>query len=162
MMYSNNILNFQESTTISNACTKKVWKLIEGTTYLRNSLGEGYPSAEKQTVYILQPQPAGKILTGCFLLESSDSTFPIVSRILVNIQVVVCMVLIFSLIFNSLCLFSRPWRTVSRAVTTIGISVTFMLPNFFHLSCKILVFVFLLNLPSSAVIFLDLLTKMSQ
>ena len=28
-MYSNNILNFQESMTILNACTKKVWKLIE-------------------------------------------------------------------------------------------------------------------------------------
>ena len=34
-MYSNNILNFQESTTILNACTKKVWKVIEGTTYIR-------------------------------------------------------------------------------------------------------------------------------
>ena len=33
-MYSNNILNFQESTTILNACIKKVWKLIEGTTYM--------------------------------------------------------------------------------------------------------------------------------
>ena len=32
-MYSNNILNFLESTTILNACTKKVWKLIECTTY---------------------------------------------------------------------------------------------------------------------------------
>ena len=32
-MYSNNILNFQESRTILNACTKKVWKLIECTTY---------------------------------------------------------------------------------------------------------------------------------
>ena len=32
-MYSNNILNFQESTTIVNACTKKVWKPIECTTY---------------------------------------------------------------------------------------------------------------------------------
>ena len=31
-MYSNKILNFQESTTILNACTKKVCKLIEGTT----------------------------------------------------------------------------------------------------------------------------------
>ena len=31
-MYSNSILNFQESTTILNACTKKVWKLIEGST----------------------------------------------------------------------------------------------------------------------------------
>ena len=33
-MYSNNILNFQESITILNACTKKVWKLIECTTYI--------------------------------------------------------------------------------------------------------------------------------
>ena len=31
---SNNIVNFQESTTNLNAYTKKVWKLIEGTTYL--------------------------------------------------------------------------------------------------------------------------------
>ena len=33
-MYSNNIMNFQESTEILNACTKKVWKLIEGATYI--------------------------------------------------------------------------------------------------------------------------------
>ena len=33
-MYSNKILNFQESTIILNACTKKVWKLIEGATYV--------------------------------------------------------------------------------------------------------------------------------
>ena len=33
-MYSNKIVNFQESTTILNPCTKKVWKLIEGTTYI--------------------------------------------------------------------------------------------------------------------------------
>ena len=32
-MYSNNVVNFQESMTILNACTKKVWKLIECTTY---------------------------------------------------------------------------------------------------------------------------------
>ena len=32
-MYSNNILNCQESTTILNACTKKVRKLIESTAY---------------------------------------------------------------------------------------------------------------------------------
>ena len=32
-MYTNNIY-FQESTTILNDCTKKVWKLIEGTTYV--------------------------------------------------------------------------------------------------------------------------------
>ena len=33
-MYSNNIVNFQESKTILNAYTKKVWNLIEGTTYI--------------------------------------------------------------------------------------------------------------------------------
>ena len=32
-MYSNNILNIQESTRILNSCTKKFWKLIEGPTY---------------------------------------------------------------------------------------------------------------------------------
>ena len=35
-MYSNNIVNFQESTTILNACTKKVWKIVEDTTYIPN------------------------------------------------------------------------------------------------------------------------------
>ena len=34
-MDSNNIVNFKESTTILNACTKKVWKFIEGTTYIK-------------------------------------------------------------------------------------------------------------------------------
>ena len=33
-MYSNNILNFQDSTTIVNSYTKKGWKLTEGTTYM--------------------------------------------------------------------------------------------------------------------------------
>ena len=32
-MYSNNMLNYQESMTILNALNKKIWKLIEGTTY---------------------------------------------------------------------------------------------------------------------------------
>ena len=36
-MYSNNILNFQVSTTILNVCTKMVRKLIEGTTYQSGS-----------------------------------------------------------------------------------------------------------------------------
>ena len=37
-MYSNNIVNFQECTTMLNACTNKGWKPIECTTYvgLRN------------------------------------------------------------------------------------------------------------------------------
>ena len=34
-LYNNKILNFQESTTILNDCTKQVWKLIECTTYLK-------------------------------------------------------------------------------------------------------------------------------
>ena len=33
-IYSNNIVNFQESTTILNACTQKIWKLNECTTYM--------------------------------------------------------------------------------------------------------------------------------
>ena len=33
-MSSDNIVNFQGSTTILNVCTKKVWNLIEGTTYI--------------------------------------------------------------------------------------------------------------------------------
>ena len=33
-MYRNNIVNFQVSTPILNACTTKVWKLIEFTTYI--------------------------------------------------------------------------------------------------------------------------------
>ena len=36
MMYSNNILNFQVSTTILNAHTKKLCKLIEGTSYIQS------------------------------------------------------------------------------------------------------------------------------
>ena len=34
-MYSNNIVNFQESSAILNACTKKVWKLIECITFVK-------------------------------------------------------------------------------------------------------------------------------
>ena len=41
-MYSNNTLNFQESTTILNACIKKVWKLIEGTMYYWDTLLYSY------------------------------------------------------------------------------------------------------------------------
>ena len=37
-MYNNNIVNFQESMTILNALTKKVWKLIEGTAYLKKKV----------------------------------------------------------------------------------------------------------------------------
>ena len=36
-MYSNNILNWQESTTILNDCKKLVWKLIEGTAYITHN-----------------------------------------------------------------------------------------------------------------------------
>ena len=42
-MFRNDIVNFQESTTILNACTKKVWNLIEGTTYIyiKNVISQG-------------------------------------------------------------------------------------------------------------------------
>ena len=34
-MYSNNIVNFQEFTAILSACTKKIWKLIVCTSYMK-------------------------------------------------------------------------------------------------------------------------------
>ena len=37
-MYINDILNFEESTTILNSYTKKVWKLIEGTSYIKEGM----------------------------------------------------------------------------------------------------------------------------
>ena len=39
-MYSNNILNLHESTKILNACTKKVWELIEHTMYFETVLDD--------------------------------------------------------------------------------------------------------------------------
>ena len=36
-MYNNNILNFQETTTILNAHTKNVWKLIVCTSYMNKN-----------------------------------------------------------------------------------------------------------------------------
>ena len=39
-MYSNNLLNFQESTTILNACTKKSLEIIEYTTYVQELILE--------------------------------------------------------------------------------------------------------------------------
>ena len=43
-MYSNNIVNFEESTTILNACAKKIWKLTESTTYLQKVFGIKWPT----------------------------------------------------------------------------------------------------------------------
>ena len=80
-MYSNNILNFEESTTILNACTKKSWDLLNApciyiyiyillepnhqiilchiqdtfVSYSGDSLGESYPAAELQSVYSTAP-----------------------------------------------------------------------------------------------------------
>ena len=54
-MYSNNMVNFQESTTILNACTKRVRKLIEGTTYIYFT-----PS------YVNNTQPFSNITTQTF------------------------------------------------------------------------------------------------
>ena len=55
-MYSNNIVNFQESTTNLNACTKQVWKLIECITY----------------IYMIISKQLG-IKQGPFTLEELDS-----------------------------------------------------------------------------------------
>ena len=51
-MYSNSIVNFQESTTILNAHTKIVWKLIEGTTYLF-SFSNSHPLSKKGVSFFL-------------------------------------------------------------------------------------------------------------
>ena len=49
-MYSNNILNFQESTIILNALTKKVLKLIECTIYILAQRLECSPMAQETWV----------------------------------------------------------------------------------------------------------------
>ena len=52
-MYSNKILNCQESTTILNARTKKVWKLIEGTSYIRmHSFHKGQSTEWKTNSFV--------------------------------------------------------------------------------------------------------------
>ena len=58
-MYSNNIVNFQESTTILNACTKKVWNYIYIYIY----------KTKKDDLYLLinqntKKQIEGKLLPG--------------------------------------------------------------------------------------------------
>ena len=50
-MYSNNILNFQESTTILNACTKKVWKLIECIMYMKMLISTVYSDIWRDWLY---------------------------------------------------------------------------------------------------------------
>ena len=50
-MYSNNIVNFQEPTTILNSCTKKVWKLIECTTYFSHPSKIVFLSSELAEYY---------------------------------------------------------------------------------------------------------------
>ena len=48
-MYSNNIVNFQESTTILNACTK-IWKLIEWTTDISTWLTKAWTAIDRLSV----------------------------------------------------------------------------------------------------------------
>ena len=67
-MYSNNILNFQDSTKILNACTKKAWKLIKGTLYIYFSL---FVFFDFHSVI----HRNGKIhQTACFLLFVTESS----------------------------------------------------------------------------------------
>ena len=62
-MYSNNILNFQESTTTLNACTKNIWKRIECTTYIyiyptKQQLSGNLPPITK-TIQVRQTRHTG-------------------------------------------------------------------------------------------------------
>ena len=119
-MYSNNILNFQESTTILNAHMKKVWKFIVCTSYL--------------SIFSLYYYSLWKFFTlvfsGGFPQSFRDSQSPHVSStlpsILVNLNnTAVCMVVILPLISNYSCLF------FTNTLTTIGIIVNLMFHNFF-------------------------------
>ena len=58
-MYSNNIVNFQESMTILKACTKKVWKLIEGTSYIMSCYQHGSPWPSPTTPFYRPSLPVG-------------------------------------------------------------------------------------------------------
>ena len=49
-MYSNNIVNFQVSTTILNAHTKKVWKLIVCTSYISTVYANNLPRLHTSNV----------------------------------------------------------------------------------------------------------------
>ena len=60
-MYSNNIVNFQESTTILNAHTKKVWKLIVCTSYL-TELSWGAYRTRCFSVVVIRKRKAGDII----------------------------------------------------------------------------------------------------
>ena len=51
-MYSKNILNFQESTTILNACTKEVWKHIVCTSFLQYNVYTHTPPPTQIYIYI--------------------------------------------------------------------------------------------------------------
>ena len=71
-MYSNNILNFQESTTILNACTKIVWKLNECIKYVDNLLVTSDNTSELVHTY----ESVVSIITeGNFCLRSCTSNY---------------------------------------------------------------------------------------
>ena len=55
-MHSNNIVNFQESMTILNASTKKVWKLIDALRIFKKYKGGGLPTLWLcGQIYLLRP-----------------------------------------------------------------------------------------------------------
>ena len=64
-MYSNNILNFQESMTILNACTKKVWKLIEGITYTLEYLPMVWETGVQSQVELYQRLGKSYLMPPC-------------------------------------------------------------------------------------------------
>ena len=61
-MYSNKIMNFQESATILNACTKAVWKLMEGTAYYRMQMKQNNFWVKYRNCVNITEKPNRKIM----------------------------------------------------------------------------------------------------
>ena len=82
-MYSNKILNFQESTTNLNVCTKKVWKLIEGITYLSFSWFIVLIFDVPWLIFVLQRG----FCCCCLKIISAESTNEFLSLILLTVYI---------------------------------------------------------------------------
>ena len=52
-MYSNNLLNFQESTPISNACTKKSGSILKSPYFLSHSIPKGWTQDKRKVNYVV-------------------------------------------------------------------------------------------------------------
>ena len=130
-IYSNNVLNFQECTTILNACIKKVCELIECTTYIYIYI---YMCVCVCVCYLLLQSFSDQCELVVFHWSLSDSKSPQVSRTLLSILAdlnnsLVWMVSTRPLISKSPSPFINPSITVP---IIIGINVTFKFHSFFN------------------------------